>query len=58
MKRTYIEPTIKVMSIETTNIICTSDMSGIGGDSGIDYGGGWDGSGLIRYMDMDEDDDW
>ena len=45
MKREYNPPAFKVVNISPTNIIATSAVTSVGGNGGINYGGGGNGIG-------------
>jgi hypothetical protein len=61
MKKNYIQPTLWVVKIQQTNIICASTVTSVstnltGGDA-FNYGGG--GSGTARGRNFDDwGDDW
>ena len=41
MKKTYLQPTMMVVTLQQQSIICTgSDMSRVTGNADLDYGGG------------------
>ena len=64
MKKTYMIPTVRVMELHQSEIICTSTISRTFGNSTMKYGGGSTTSARVReYGDYDiwsesGDDDW
>ena len=42
MKKIYISPEVEVMKIQSQGQMLTGSLTGIGGDSGMGYGGGSD----------------
>ena len=46
MKKTYLKPTMQVVTLQQQGIICTSGVRSVNGNADIDYGGG--GSGPAR----------
>ena len=40
MKKIYISPEVEVMKIQSQGQMLTGSLTGIGGDSGMGYGGG------------------
>ena len=59
MKKTYLKPTMQVVTLQQQGIICISDVRGVNSDAGIGYGGGGRGSARVRGReDVDWDDEW
>ena len=57
MKKNYIRPTMKVVTIQGSKIICTSIHS-VAGSADLGYGGGGNGSARSReFNDWDDDDE-
>jgi len=49
MKKTYLQPTTMLVTLQQQGIICTSnDVSCVSSNAGIDYGGGGDGEARSR----------
>ena len=58
MKKIYSKPTMKVVRIQQTHIICAS-VTGTDGNAGLNYGGGGSGPANARQRGgFDWDDDW
>ena len=54
MKKNYQQPSMNVVTMKTTSILCASDaVKGVGNNAGLGYGGGSGGSARGR-----ESDDW
>jgi hypothetical protein len=60
MKKTYLQPTTMVVTLQQQGIICTSnDVSRVSGNAGIDYGGSGSGPARARqHSGIDWDDEW
>ncbi len=57
MKKSYLKPTMTVVTLQQQGIICTSDVRSVNGNAGIDYGGGGSGPARARqHSDIDWDD--
>ncbi len=57
MKKIYISPEVEVMKIQSQGQMLTGSLTGIGGDSGMGYGGGSD-SEIARSRDFEDFDEW
>ena len=62
MKKTYLQPTMMVVTLQQQGIICTSPVSRVSsnltdGDA-IDYGGGGSRPARVKSNTVDWDDDW
>ena len=60
MKKTYLQPTTMVVTLQQQGIICTSnDVSRVSGNTDIDYGGGGSSPARARqHSGIDWDDEW
>ena len=60
MKKTYLQPTTMVVTLQQQGIICTSnDVSRVSSNAGIDYGGSGSGPARARqHSGIDWDDEW
>ena len=59
MKKTYLKPTIMVVTLQQHRIICTSNVSSVNSNVGIDYGGSGSGPARARqHSGIDWDDEW
>jgi len=58
MKKTYLKPTMQVVTLQHQSIICTSDVRGVDGNAGIRYGGGGRGSARVRGREEVDWDDY
>ena len=59
MKKTYLKPTIMVVTLQQHRIICTSIVSSVNSNAGIDYGGSGSGPARARqHSGIDWDDEW
>jgi len=59
MKKTYLQPTMMVVTLQQQGIICASDVSSVSGNGGMDYDGGGSGPARARqHSDIDWDDEW
>ena len=60
MKKTYLQPTTMVVTLQQQGIICTSnDVSRVSNNADIDYGGGGSGPARARqHSGIDWDDEW
>ncbi len=56
MKKIYISPEVEVMKIQSQGQMLTGSLTGIGGDSGMGYGGGSD-SEIARSRDFEDFDE-
>ena len=57
MKKSYLKPTMTVVTLQQQGIICTSDVRSVNGNAGIDYGGGGSGPARARqHSGIDWDD--
>ena len=62
MKKTYLQPTMMVVTLQQQGIICTSPVGRVStnldeGDA-IDYGGGGSRPARVKSNTVDWDDDW
>ena len=62
MKKTYLQPTMMVVTLQQQGIICTSPVGRVStnldeGDA-IGYDGGGSGPARIKSNTVDWDDDW
>ena len=58
MKKTYLKPTIQVVTLQQQGIICTSNVSNVDGNADIGYGGGGSGPACVRGRGEVEWDEW
>ena len=63
MKKTYLQPTMMVVTLQQQSIICASPVSRVSsnltGDDAIGYGGGSSTqSARVKSKTVDWDDDW
>ena len=63
MKKTYLQPTMMVVTLQQHSIICTSKVSRVStnltGDDAISFGGGSSTqSARVKSNTVDWDDDW
>lgn len=63
MKKTYLQPTMMVVTLQQQSIICASPVSRVSsnltGDDAIGYGGGSSTqSARVKSNTVDWDDDW
>ena len=59
MKKTYLKPTIMVVTLQQHRIICTSNVSSVNSNAGIDYGGSGSGPARARqHSGIVWDDEW
>jgi hypothetical protein len=60
MKKTYLQPTTMVVTLQQQGIICTSnDVSRVSGNTDIGYGGSGSGPARARqHSGIDWDDEW
>ena len=60
MKKTYLQPTTMVVTLQQQGIICTSnDVSRVSGNTDIDYGGSGSGPARARqHSGIAWDDEW
>ena len=57
MKKTYLQPTMMVVTLQQQSIICTSDVRSVNGNADLDYGGGGSGPARApRHRGTDWDD--
>jgi len=57
MKKTYLQPTMMVVTLQQHSIICASPVSDVSGNVDMGYGGGGNGPARARSYDIDWDDD-
>jgi len=62
MKKTYLQPTMMVVTLQQHSIICSSPVNCVStnldeGDA-IGYGGGGSGPARVKSNTVDWDDDW
>ena len=62
MKKTYLQPTMMVVTLQQHSIICSSKVRSVStnldeGDA-IGYGGGGTGPARVKSNTVDWDDDW
>ena len=59
MKKTYLQPTTMVVTLQQQGIICTSnDVSRVSGDTDITLGGAGSGPARVRQHSGIDWDDW
>jgi len=59
MKKTYLQPTMMVVTLQQHSIICTSDVKSVNSNADLDYGGGGSGPARARqHTGTDCDDEW
>ncbi len=60
MKKTYLQPTTMVVTLQQQGIICTSnDVSRVSSNADLDYGGSGSGPARARqHSGIDWDDEW
>ena len=59
MKKNYQKPTMNVVEIHATGIVCTSIDNVNSGEVGITYGGGAGGPARVRqHSGFDWDNEW
>jgi len=63
MKKTYLQPTMMVVTLQQHSIICTSYgvnrvSTNLTGDDAISFGGGGTGAARVKSNTVDWDDDW
>jgi len=61
MKKTYLQPTMMVVTLQQQSIICSSPVSDVKSNADLEYGGGRSGSARARSyggIDWDDCDDW
>ena len=62
MKKTYLQPTMMVVTLQQHSIICSSPVNRVSTnldeDDAIDYGGGGTGPARVKSNTVDWDDDW
>ena len=60
MKKTYLQPTMMVVTLQQHSIICGSNgVSHVSGNVDMDYGGGGSGPARARqHSGIDWDDEW
>ena len=59
MKKTYLQPTTMVVTLQQQSIICTSnDVSRVSSNADLDYGGGGSGPARARQHSGIDWDDW
>ena len=57
MKKTYLKPTMMVVTLQQHSIICASNVSSVNSNVGIGYRGAGSGPARARSFDIDWDDD-
>ena len=59
MKRNYQTPTMCVVRIQQSNIICASEVKTVSSNADIEYGGAGNGSARVKDAGYSVwDDDW
>ena len=58
MKKTYLQPTMMVVTLQQHSIICSSPVNRVSGNADLDYGGGGNGPARVKSNTVDWDDDW
>ncbi len=59
MKKKYMQPTMKVVTLQQQGIICASPVSDVSSNVDMDYGGGGSGPARARqHSGIDWDDEW
>ena len=62
MKKTYLQPTMMVVTLQQHSIICSSLVNRVSTnldeDDAIDYGGAGSGPARVKSNTVDWDDDW
>ena len=59
MKKTYLQPTMMVVTLQQHSIICSSPVSDVDTNVDMDYGGGGNGPARApRRSGIDWDDEW
>jgi len=58
MKKTYLQPTMNVVKIQHSQMLCGSITDVEGGDTSIGYGGSSTQSARVKSNTVDWDDDW
>ena len=63
MKKTYLQPTMMVVTLQQHSIICTSNgvnrvSTNLDEGDAIGYGGGGSGPARVKSNTVDWDDDW
>ena len=63
MKKTYLQPTMMVVTLQQHSIICTSNgvnrvSTNLDEGDAIGYGGGGTGPARVKSNTVDWDDDW
>ena len=56
-KKIYTTPTLSVVEFEMNEVICTSPLQSISGNSGLSYGGGGNGPARGKSRDGIWDED-
>jgi len=57
MKKTYLQPTMMVVTLQQQSIICSSPVSDVNSNADLDYGGGGSGPARSRSFDCDDWDE-
>lgn len=57
MKKTYLQPTMMVVTLQQQSIICSSPVSDVNSNADLDYGGGRSGPARSRSFDWDDWDE-
>jgi len=59
MKKTYLQPTMMVVTLQQHSIICSSPVSNVDSNADLNYGGGGSGPARARqHSGIDCDDEW
>ena len=58
MKKTYLQPTMMVVTLQQQSIICSSPVSDVNGNADLDCGGGGSGHARARSNGGIDWDDW
>ena len=58
MKKKYMKPTMMVVTLQQQSIICTSDVTSVSSNAGLNYGGGGSGPARARSHGGIDWDDW
>ena len=58
MKKTYLQPTMMVVTLQQHSIICSSPVNRVSTNVDMDYGGSSTQSARVKSNTVDWDDDW
>ena len=58
MKKTYLQPTMMVVTLQQHSIICSSPVNRVSTNVDMDYGGSSTQSARVKSYTVDWDDDW